>query len=113
MVADDSEKRNVGVSERAEDGECTHDVGQRRPPVVKEVAGVDDSIDVVGDGILDDALEGREKVLASLGPMVLLIPKVSVPSVYHPCHVPQVVHRPVYAFSPRGESKTRARPLTR
>jgi len=86
VVADDGEERDVVLAERPEDGDGAEDVPEAGPPVVVEVARVDDGVDVRFDGLVDDRPECLEEVLAALGGVVLAVPEVGVPRVddaYH------------------------------
>jgi len=62
------------------------DVRERRLAVVKQVAGVDHRVHVVGDGVLDHRLERHEKVRVALGGVVLAVPEMGVAGVDHPRH---------------------------
>ena len=86
MVADDGQKGDTGVVQPPEHRQCAHDVREGRAAVVKEVAGVDDCVDTLPDGVGRDLPEGVEKVLTALGEVVLLVPEVGVSGVYHPRH---------------------------
>jgi len=90
VVAHHGEKGDPGVGEPAEDGDGPHQVGQLRSSVVKEVARVDDGVDIVVDRVVDDGVERVEEVLASDRRVVLLVPDVGVAGVDHPCHCPTV-----------------------
>ena len=89
VVPDDGEDGDVGLAQSLQYLDGAHDVAQVRLPVVEQVAGVDHGVDVVGHRVLGDLSEGIEEVLAAGGGVVLAIPEVGVPGVYHPCHLPR------------------------
>ena len=86
VVADDGEEGDVGVRKRSEHVDGAEQVGEARLPVVEQVAGVDDRVHLVRDGVVGDAPEGVEEVLPSLRQVVLPVAEVGVARVYHPCH---------------------------
>jgi hypothetical protein len=86
VVAHDGEKRDVGVRQRPQHGERAQDVRQRGSAVVKQVAGVNDGVNAVVHRVGGHLPECVEKILASLAPVVLLVPQVCVPSVDDPSH---------------------------
>jgi len=86
VVADDGEEGDAGVVEPPECVDYTLDVHQPRPAVVKEVAGVDDGVRVVGDRVVDHRLERSQEVLATLRRVVLPVADVRVGRVNDPGH---------------------------
>ncbi len=81
MVADDREKRDIGGVEITEGREGAHQIGEVWPAVVKQIARVDDGVDIHLDGVVDDGLKGREEVRSPLRRVVLLVADVGVASV--------------------------------
>lgn len=86
VIADDGEEGNIGFLERSQNLDGALQIDQSRPSVVKEIARVDDGVDIVRDGVLGDAPEGGEKVVSSRGRIVLLVPDVGIARVDNPRH---------------------------
>jgi len=87
VVADYRQKRNARPRKIPECRYHPLQVDQPRTPVVEQVPGVDDGVDIVGDRVRYHLLERGEKVPPTLGRVILPVADVRVAGVDHPCHL--------------------------
>jgi len=104
VVADDGEEGNIGVRERPENFDGSLQVDQRRPTVVKEVAGVDDRVDIVGDRVLATVRKASRKSCRRRSGELLLVPDVGIARMDNPRHWPVVGEPTLKGFRDRSES---------
>ena len=76
MIPDDAEERDTGLIGSPEDVDALVVLREWRRSSVKEVAGVDDGVDVALDRVFDRLGEGIRETLSANITSVLAIPEV-------------------------------------
>jgi hypothetical protein len=87
MVSDDGQKRDTSLIQSAELIDTFEYRINSRIRIVKEITGVDDSVDAAFDGRVDDLCECCLKVRSSLGEMILMIAEMCIRGMDNDRHV--------------------------